>query len=203
MVDETDPEWSWLTEEQAAAGEMHYLDVSEREIMACTRGSSSIASVEKALREAMRSTLGQMPADERAMVRITKERVHEALQGETIVRRQTIQIVLLAAIGPEPWDIIYTTGKKYGGIGKAGRILIVIRGGDARDPLAGLAYSYEYGRPFVHHVWVDEDARKRGLSQVLFAAYRSQVSEDLVVAGPFTAAGRAAALRAGAKLEEE
>jgi len=54
----------------------------------------------------------------------------------------------------------------------------------------------------VHHVWVDSDARGRGLSRVLFDAYRSEVSPELVVVGPFTKAGRAAAERAGATIEE-
>jgi len=78
----------------------------------------------------------------------------------------------------------------------------VLTNGGVDDPLAGLAYAVEYDRPYVHHIWVDPDARGRGLSQVLFDAYRSEVSPELVVAGPFTKAGRAAAVRAGAVLEE-
>jgi hypothetical protein len=80
--------------------------------------------------------------------------------------------------------------------------LVVIRGGGPADPLAGLAYAVEHGRPYVHHVWVDPEARGRGLSRVLFDAYRSEVSPDLVVVGPFTRAGRAAAESAGATIEE-
>jgi GNAT superfamily N-acetyltransferase len=136
------------------------------------------------------------------MERVTRERVHEALVGEQITRREPIQISL-AGLPAEPWDLIFTTGKNYGGA-RAGRILIVLPGGggSTSDPLAGLAYAVEYGRPYVHHVWVDPDARGRGLSQVLFDAYRSQVSPELVVVGPFTKAGRAAAERAGATIEE-
>jgi len=134
------------------------------------------------------------------MERVTRERVHEALAGETIVRREPIE-VSLAGLPPEPWDLIFTNGKNYGGA-RAGRILIVLPKGGMADPLAGLAYAVEYGRPYVHHVWVDSDARGRGLSQVLFDAYRTQVSPELVVVGPFTKAGRAAAERAGATIEE-
>ena len=138
--------------------------------------------------------------DNGAMERITRERVHEALVGETITRRVPVEISL-AGLPPEPWDMIFTTGKNYGGA-RAGRILVVLPRGGASDPLAGLAYAVEYGRPYVHHVWVDSDARGRGLSRVLFDAYRSEVSPDLVVVGPFTKAGRAAAKSAGATIEE-
>ena len=92
-------------------------------------------------------------------------------------------------------------GKNYGGA-RAGRILIVLPGGDPSDPLAGLVYAVEHGRPYVHHVWVDADARGRGISRLLLNAYRANISPRLIVVGPFTAAGRAAAQRAGAILEE-
>lgn len=133
------------------------------------------------------------------MERVTRERVHEALVGERVTRTDPVTITLLDAIGPEEWKLVFTKGKNYGGA-TAGRILISL--GGASDPLAGLAYAVEHGRPYVHHVWVDPDARGRGLSQVLFDAYRSEVSPDLVVVGPFTKAGRAAAVSAGATLEE-
>jgi GNAT superfamily N-acetyltransferase len=134
-----------------------------------------------------------------AMERITRERVHEALIGERVTRREPVEVPFAGF--SEVWDLIFTTGKNYGGA-RAGRILIVIPKGGPNDPLAGLAYAVEYDRPYVHHVWVDPDARGRGLSQVLFDAYRSEVSPELVVVGPFTKAGRAAAERAGATIEE-
>jgi predicted GNAT family acetyltransferase len=133
------------------------------------------------------------------MERVTRERVHEALIGERITRRETIEIALVGV--PEAWELIFTTGKNIGG-GRGGRILIVLPKGGVEDPLAGLAYAVEHERPYVHHVWVDADARGRGLAQVLFDAYRSEVSSDLVAVGPFTKAGRAAAARAGATLVE-
>jgi hypothetical protein len=134
------------------------------------------------------------------MERVTRERVHEALVGERVTRQEDIQITLLSAVGPETWQLVFTRGRNYGGA-NGGRILITLHG-NLNDPLAGLAWATEYGRPYVHHVWVDADARGRGLSQVLFDAYRSEVSPDLVVVGPFTKGGRAAALRAGATIEE-
>lgn len=138
-----------------------------------------------------------------SMERITHTRVIEPLAGEQLVSRQPIQITLVDAVGPEPWDLIVTAGKRppYG-VGKGGRILIVLPGSGPQDPLAGLAYSIEHGRPYVHHVWVDADVRRRGLSQVLFDAYRAQISPELVVVGPFTKGGRRAAERAGATIEE-
>jgi GNAT superfamily N-acetyltransferase len=117
--------------------------------------------------------------------------------GERAVREEGIQITLLSAVGPEPWRLVFTRGRNVGGA-SGGRILITL--GGVEDPLAGLAWSTEHGSPYVHHVWVDPDARGRGLSRVLFDAYRSGVSPDLVVAGPFTSGGLAAARRAGATL---
>lgn len=133
------------------------------------------------------------------MARVTRARVHESLIGERLTRSVPVYVTLLTALGPEEWKLVFTQGKNYGGA-QAGRILISLGGMD--DPLAGLAYTVEHGRPYVHHIWVDPDARGRGLSQVLFDAYRSAVSPELVVVGPFTRAGRAAAERAGATLEE-
>lgn len=133
------------------------------------------------------------------MERVTRDRVHEALVGESVASRRPVEVTL-AGIS-EPWDLIRTTGKNVGGA-RAGRILIVLPGGKPADPLAGLAYAVEHGRPYVHHVWVDPDARGQGLSRVLFDAFRSEVSPDLVVVGPFTKAGRAAAVSAGATIEE-
>jgi len=133
------------------------------------------------------------------MERVTRERVHEALVGEHVTRREPIEIALAGV--PEVWDLIFTAGKNIGGV-RAGRILVVLPKGGVEDPLAGLAYAVEHERPYVHHVWVDPEARGRGLSQVLFDAYRSEVSPELVVVGPFTKAGRAAAERAGATLIE-
>jgi len=133
-----------------------------------------------------------------SMESVTRDRVLEPLLGERISRTQPVKITLLDAIGPEDWFLVFTTGRNYGN--RAGRILITL--GLADDPLAGLAYAIEHGRPVVTHVWVDPDARGRGLSRILFDAYRSQVSRDLVVVGPFTKAGRIAAERAGATIEE-
>ncbi len=133
------------------------------------------------------------------MERVTRDRVHEPLVGERITSTQDISITLLAAIGPEIWKLVSTRGRNIGGA-NGGRILITL--GGTQDPLAGLAWATEHGRSYVHHVWVDSDARGRGLSQVLFDAYRSDVTPDLVVVGPFTKGGRAAAERAGATIEE-
>lgn len=153
----------------------------------------------KQLDREISAALAKRPNGNGGMERVTRERVHEALLGERITRREPVEISLVGA--PEMWELIFTTGKNIGGA-RAGRILIVLPKGGVEDPLAGLAYAVEYDRPYVHHIWVDSDARGRGLSQVLFDAYRSEVSPELVVVGPFTKAGRAAAERAGATIEE-
>lgn len=133
------------------------------------------------------------------MERVTRERVLEPLVGERVVSTRDVEITLIASIGPEIWKLVSTRGRNFGGA-NGGRILITL--GGLRDPLAGLAWATEYGKSYVHHVWVDSDARGRGLSRILFDAYRSEVSPDLVVVGPFTRAGRAAAQSAGATIVE-
>lgn len=56
MVDPEDPDWEFLTSDEAHDGQMHYLEGEradiERQIMRGTRGSCSMRDVEKALREA-------------------------------------------------------------------------------------------------------------------------------------------------------
>ena len=62
MVDHTDPDYAYLTEEQALDGQLHYIDdiypsrtAQERAIEAGTRGRCPLRDVERALREAMGS----------------------------------------------------------------------------------------------------------------------------------------------------
>lgn len=133
------------------------------------------------------------------MEQITRARVIEPLTGERVIRTGRIDITLVPAIGPERWAIVDARGRNVGG-GEGGRILITL--GGVQEPLAGLVWFVERGQAYVSHVWVDSDARGRGLSQLLFDAYRAAVTADLIVVGPFTAAGRAAAERAGAVLME-
>jgi hypothetical protein len=133
----------------------------------------------------------------RSMESITRERVHEPFIGERVTRSEDILITVLASLGPEPWKLVFARGRNIGG-GAGGRILITL--GGVQDPLAGLVWVMEGGKPHVTHVWVDSDVRGRGISQQLFDAYRSDVSPDLVVVGPFTKGGRAAAERAGATI---
>jgi GNAT superfamily N-acetyltransferase len=137
--------------------------------------------------------------DDGEMERVTRERVYEPLAEERVVHNKPVRVTLVAAVGPERV-----------GAGLHERTQLRRRGcgpgphqswRDRRSP-AGLAYAVGRGRPYVHHVWVDPEARGRGLSRVLFDAYRSEVSPELVVVGPFTKAGRAVAERAGAIIEE-
>lgn len=62
MVDHTDPDYDYLTEEEALDGQLHYIDdlypsraAQERAIETGTRGSCPLRDVERALREAMES----------------------------------------------------------------------------------------------------------------------------------------------------
>jgi hypothetical protein len=62
MVDHTDPDYDYLTEDEANDGQLHYIDdlfksraAQERAIEAGTRGQCPLRDVERALREAMAS----------------------------------------------------------------------------------------------------------------------------------------------------
>lgn len=62
MVDHTDPDYDYLTEEQALDGQLHYIDdvfpslaAQEKAIESGTRGRCPLRDVERALREAMAS----------------------------------------------------------------------------------------------------------------------------------------------------
>jgi hypothetical protein len=62
MVDHTDPDYDYLTEEQALDGQLHYIDdvypsraAQEKAIESNTRGRCPLRDVERALREAMAS----------------------------------------------------------------------------------------------------------------------------------------------------
>jgi hypothetical protein len=62
MVDHTDPDYAYLTEEQALEGQLHYIDdvhpsraAQEKAIETGTRGQCPLRDVERALREAMAS----------------------------------------------------------------------------------------------------------------------------------------------------
>lgn len=130
------------------------------------------------------------------MERATHQRVVSALLGERVMHEADVQIVM-PFVGPETWKLVGTQGRNAGG-NPGGRILLTLGGTD--DPLAGLVWFVERGQPFVSHVWVDPDVRGIGLSRLLFDAYRATVTPSLVVVGPFTPGGRAAATAAGAVL---
>ena len=62
MVDHTDPDYDYLTEDEANDGQLHYIDdlfrsraAQEAAIQAGTRGQCPLRDVERALREAMAS----------------------------------------------------------------------------------------------------------------------------------------------------
>ena len=62
MVDHTDPDYAYLTEDEANEGQLHYIDdlfrsraAQERAIEAGTRGQCPLRDVERDLREAMAS----------------------------------------------------------------------------------------------------------------------------------------------------
>jgi hypothetical protein len=125
-------------------------------------------------------------------------RAREPLVGERIQHSETIWI----ATGPsfsEEWVLSVTSGKMppYGVL-DAGRIVIDVGRSLDGDPLAALLWVKERGRKKITHVWVDETVQRRGVGRLLVDAYKKYVSAKVVMAGPFSEAGRAFAKRLGA-----
>lgn len=126
-----------------------------------------------------------------------RDRVLEPLIDERTVLEDTVMITLQKAVGGESWELFVTSGRAQPfGVLKSGRVLI----GPMLAPLAGLVWTEERGQKRVHHLWVDPEARGMGIAQTLFDVYREKVSEKIVAVGPFTAEGRRAAVKAGAKI---
>lgn len=127
--------------------------------------------------------------------RISHRRVREELKDEKIEKVGTIDVKLSGLV--EPWDVFVTRGKALPyGYNDSGRVLV----GPPDDPLAGLAWSEEYGKRYIHHVWVDPDARHRGLGKALVELYREHVDTKVVFSGPFSPGGRRLAESVGAKI---
>lgn len=121
----------------------------------------------------------------------TKRRVAATLEDERTVDTGAIQITLVSDVGLESWCWTALEGSTVSGA-RAGRIVL----GDTKAPDAGLAWSEEGadGKPAVYAYWVAPDLRRSGVLRGLFGVYRSVVSPHVVVCGPYSQMGRAAAL---------
>jgi len=130
---------------------------------------------------------------------VARQRIREPLLKERIVASDTIYITQSGI--REPWTILITRGKAppYGYL-DAGRVLIVLHEQPDSEPLAGLLWTKERGRKFIHQAWVDRDFQHLGVGRMLVAAYVKHVSPAIVMQGPFSAAGRAFARSVGAKM---
>jgi len=129
-----------------------------------------------------------------------RRRVREPLLHERLVASDVIFVTTSGV--RESWALVVTQGKAppYGYL-DAGRVLVLLEGaGFGSAPLAGLVWSRERGKPFIHNVWVDPDAQGHGLGRVLVEAYRKHVSPKVVMSGPFSEAGRGFARSIGAKI---
>lgn len=128
---------------------------------------------------------------------VVAQRVREPLIDERVFVETTASVTIMDTVGPEEWRVYLTKGKSppFGAVA-SGRITI----GPLYDPIAGLIWSVEHGRKYVHTVWVDREARGRGVGEMLIALYKRYVSRRVVMSGPFTAGGRALAEKVGAKI---
>lgn len=131
---------------------------------------------------------------------IAELRVHEPLIDERIDWEDDVEIPLSGI--REVWSIVATKGKAPPhGYLDAGRVLLLAEGlGLHSDPLAGLVWTKEHGKKFIHQVWVDSSARRIGLADLLVEIYRRHVSSHVIFSGPFSPAGRALAESVGAKI---
>ena len=131
---------------------------------------------------------------------VARIRVREPLLQERV--QTTVPVRIRMSGIDEEWALVVTRGKSppYG-IVNAGRVLIVLPGSsDLSEPLAGLVWAKEHGKTYVHQVWVDPEAQRRGVSRMLLDAYRSNVARTLIMKGPFSAGGEALARAAKAKM---
>ena len=130
---------------------------------------------------------------------VARMRVREPLLRERVLATDTVYVVQAGL--REPWALLVTAGKAppYGYL-DAGRVLITLEGGALdSEPLAGLVWSKEHGKKFIHSVWVDPSAQRLGLARLLVEAYRHHVTPTVVFSGPFSRAGLAFARAIGAK----
>lgn len=138
-----------------------------------------------------RAARQQVPFD-----RIARDRVHQVLGQEREIATGSISLSTVSGL-EEDWAWTVREGRLPETTG--GRLLIGIEGG-WRDPLAGIVWSEETGAPVVTHLWVDPEARRRGIGRAMLDLYRRHVARDLVLSGPFSPGGRALARAAGARI---
>lgn len=141
------------------------------------------------------------PSHREGLGESARRRVSEPLLHERVVASDVIYATTSGV--REPWALVVTMGKAppYGYL-DSGRVLVLLQAADlvSSEPLAGLVWSREHGKPFIHNVWVDPDAQRRGLGRVLVEAYRKHVSPKVVMSGPFSEAGRKFARSVDAKI---
>lgn len=132
---------------------------------------------------------------------IARKRVSQQLAEEQIVETRIVPIRTTPTF-TEDWVLFVTRGKNLSGL-EAGRVLIDIDPRLDGEPLAGLLWAFENGRPTITHVWVDPDVQHRGVGRLLIDAYKRFVSKRVIMIGPFSTAGRSFAQRSGAEIVEE
>jgi GNAT superfamily N-acetyltransferase len=131
---------------------------------------------------------------------VARQRVAEPLLKERTVASDDVYVT--SAGIREPWSLVVTHGKAppYGYL-DAGRVIILLPDAPLdSEPLAGLVWTKERGKKYIHQVWVDPDVQRRGVGKLLIEAYRRHVSPSVVMHGPFSVAGRAFATSIGAKM---
>jgi|SRR5271155_286460 len=131
---------------------------------------------------------------------VARQRVAEPLLKERTIASDDVYVT--SAGIREPWSLVVTQGKAppYGYL-DAGRVLVLLPDAPLdSSPLAGLLWTKERGKKFIHQVWVDPEVQRRGLGKVLVEAYQHHISPTVVMKGPFSAAGRVFATSIGAKV---
>jgi hypothetical protein len=127
----------------------------------------------------------------------TKRAAHLRHPGERVEQTGTIKLEVVPGM-VEDWGWASTRWTDAEGL-EGGRVLL----GDMDDVDASVNWTTLTGEPVIYQVWVVEDLRRLGISRKLVEVYRKLVSPRVVIAGPFSPAGRALAEAVADEISED
>ncbi len=128
---------------------------------------------------------------------IAKLKISYPLEDEAIMQEGTITISF--PHGDEEWPWLLLEGQSITRHAKGGRIVLV----SPTDPAGGLLWVEEDGKFKIVSYWVEPQLRRRGALRALVEVYSEHVSPHVVIVGPFSEEGYAAAIALADEVEGE